>query len=160
VSRILFVVILLLSAGCRPSAQPQGAAAPPRSDARANVAPPWAAREPIDAKEAVRIAEQFVRENGYTDFVPPDPATLQPEGIEDSDRDRWLATRANTLAPSARGVRRGALDDPKGWTAGFAYVKPLEDANIGRAVTMDEFGEQVRMQHQGFMLNFLDAGAR
>ena len=28
---------------------------------------------PLTADEAVRIAERFVRENGYTDFTPDDP---------------------------------------------------------------------------------------
>jgi hypothetical protein len=121
--------------------------------------PPDAAARPVDEKEAVRIAERFVRENGYTDFVPIDLTALQPEGIEDGDRDQWPAQRAKTLLPAAKGIRKGALDDPKGWTVGFAYVKPLQD-KIGRAVTMDDFGERVRMQHQDFMLDVLESGTK
>jgi hypothetical protein len=122
--------------------------------------PPGAAARPVDGGEAVRIAEQFVRENGYTGLPPIDPATLQPEGIEYGDRDQWPAHRANTLLPVAKGIRRGAVNDPKGWTVGFAYVKPLRDTSIGRAVTMDEFGEHVRMQHQDFRLDSLRSGAK
>ncbi len=55
------------------------------------------------------IAEQFVRENGYTDFVPTDLAALQPEGIEFVARDQWPRNAANSLLPAAKGIRRGAL---------------------------------------------------
>ena len=92
---------------------------------------PSAAARPVDDKEAVRIAEQFVRENGYTDFVPTDLAALQPEGIEFVARDQWPTNRANTLLPAAKGIRRGALSHPKGWTVGFAYAKPHGGPNVG-----------------------------
>jgi hypothetical protein len=122
--------------------------------------PRGAAATPVDAKEALGIAEQFVRENGYTDFVPIDLVALQPEGIEYGDRDQWPAHRAKTLLPVAKGIRRGAMIDPNGWTVGFAYVKPLRDSSIGRAVTMDEFGEHVRMEHQGLRLDSLESGPK
>jgi hypothetical protein len=122
--------------------------------------PRGAAATPVDAKEAVGIAEQFVRENGYTDFVPIDLVALQPEAIEHGARDQWPAHRANTLLPVAKGIGRGAPNHPKGWTVGFAYVKPLGDSSIGRAVTMDEFGEHVRMQHKDLMLDSLESGAK
>jgi hypothetical protein len=38
-------------------------------------APPRLAKGTIDARQAVAIAERFVRENGYTDFVPDDTKT-------------------------------------------------------------------------------------
>jgi hypothetical protein len=122
--------------------------------------PVRAAPRAIDRKEAVQIAEQFVRDNGHSDFVPTDLAALQPEGIEYGDRTHWIAMRVNTLRPTAQGVRRGASYDPKGWTVGFAYIEPRKDLNIGRAVTMNEFGEHLKMQHQCFKLNFLDSGDR
>jgi hypothetical protein len=36
----------------------------------------------INAAQAVKISEQFVRDNGYTDYAPPDASKLIPESIE------------------------------------------------------------------------------
>src|SRR4051794_6037922 len=55
---------------------------------------PRRAKGAIDARQAVRIAERFVRENGYTDFVPVGPRRLVPESIEFSRDPRvWLKER-------------------------------------------------------------------
>ena len=71
--------------------------------------PVLAAPRAIDSKEAVQIAEQFVRKNGYTDFVPTDLAALQPEGIEYGDRSQWLAMRVQHLAADGSGRSKGRI---------------------------------------------------
>jgi hypothetical protein len=112
----------------------------------------------IDARQAVRIAERFVRLNGYTDFVPKDPSRLMPEALEFAEDERvWLKERHNTLKPRAVGFREGARNYPKGWTVGFELVKPIGDGKeaIGRGVTMDERGRHLRVQHMGFYLDGL-----
>ncbi len=112
----------------------------------------------IDARQAVRIAERFVRANGYTDFIPDDPLQLTPESIEFSrDRRDWLKGRHNTLKPKAVGYRKGRRNDPRGWTVGFARVKPRDSKRpVGRAVTMDARGKIVRVEHMGFYLDGLE----
>ena len=143
--RLVFTVFtLLLSVGCRASGQSVPSKSLPNPGPKV-----------IDAERAVRLAERFVRENGYTDFVPPDASKLVPEGVEFSGREEWLAERHNTLRPRARGYLKGSRNDPSGWTVGFELVKPLEDGDFGRAVTMDEHGDHVRMQHMGFNLKVL-----
>lgn len=112
----------------------------------------------IDARQAVRIAERFVRANGYTDFVPNDSGRLMPETLEFSREQRnWLKDRHNTLKPRSVGFREGARNDPKGWTVGFELVKPLGDGKgaVGRAVTMDARGRHLTVQHMGFYLDTL-----
>lgn len=112
----------------------------------------------IDARQAVRIAERFVRENGYTDFIPKDPRRLVPESLEFSrDRRDWLKSRHNSLKSQSVGYRKGSRNDPKGWTVGFAPVKPLdEERPVGRAVTMDARGRRVRVEHMDLYLERLE----
>ena len=116
------------------------------------------AKEAIDAREAVRIAEQFVRENGYTNVRPKDPRRLVPESIEFShDRRVWLKERHNTLKPRAVGYRKGARNDANGWTVGFELVSPLDKTRaVGRGVTMNAKGRRVRVEHMGFFLSGLE----
>lgn len=116
------------------------------------------ARGTIDARQAVRIAERFVRENGYTDFVPDDFRRLVPESIEFSrDRRDWFEGRQNTLKPQAVGYRRGSRNDPKGWTVGFALSELMKTTpGTGRAVSMDAKGRHARVEHMGFFLKNLE----
>jgi hypothetical protein len=113
---------------------------------------------PLTADEAVRIAERFVRENGYTDFTPDDPRQLVPESIEFSrDRRDRLKRRHNTLKPKGLGYLTGSRYDSNGWTVGFALVKPTDWTRpVGRAVTMDARGHAVRVEHKDFYLDGLE----
>ena len=146
VQRVWIALGLLLAVGCREDRQPS------------TPAPPTAALpQRIDAKQAVRIAEQFIRENGYTDIVPSDPGSIEPESIEfAAEGEDRLANRHDTLRPEALGYRMGGRNNPMGWTVGFELVKPLEDPDVGRAVTMGEHGEDVMIQHMGFSLRNLE----
>ena len=118
----------------------------------------WRSKRAIDARQAVRIAERFVRANGYTDFVPNGSGRLMSETLEFSREQRnLLKYRHNTLKPRAVGFREGGRTDPKGWTVGFELVKPLGDGKgaVGRAVTMDARGRHLTVQHMGFYLDSL-----
>jgi hypothetical protein len=119
------------------------------------------AKKAIDARQAVRIAERFVRENGYTDFVPDDPSQLVPESVEFSrDRRDWLKNRQSTLKPKAVGYLKDSGSKSKGWIVGFALVKPRNSTRpVGRAVTMDARGHNVRVEHKGFLLDGLEPRA-
>ena len=119
--------------------------------------PPRPDAIPIDAKEAVAIAERFVRDNGYTDFVPPDLSKLQSESIERGDREFWLKMRHNSLRPLARGVSRDTDRGFEGWVVGFDYVDSRYSGHC-RAVTMDEYGQNLRMEHKDFIAKYLDSG--
>jgi hypothetical protein len=120
--------------------------------------PPHLPKGVIDARQAVRIAERFVRQNGYTDFVPDDLRRLLPETLEFSSKpSTWLKQRHNTLTPLAVGYRKGARNERDGWTVGFALVDPINgDPEIGMGVTMDARGRNVTMQHMGFFLKGLE----
>src|SRR5690349_14524020 len=86
VFRLVCMLIVVVAAGCD-------------RHAATRVAPTNAGVTQVDAREAERIAERFVRDNGYTAYVPTDLAGLQPESLEvGDDRKVWLAGRTNTLA--------------------------------------------------------------
>jgi hypothetical protein len=112
----------------------------------------------IDARQAVRIAERFMRENGYTDFVPDDLSRLVPESMEFAANPRdWVKDRHNELKPQAVGYRKGSRNDPEGWTVGFALVDAMNKTpGVGRAVTMDAKGRRARVEHMGFFLKGLE----
>ena len=118
-------------------------------------------------EKAVRIAEKFVKQNGYTD-LPADKNNLSHETIEYYESiDELLKQRHNTLKPKAYGILyRGRLGDEKGWTIVFQYsdkiideLEKLPKSNpisnsklIGRAVTMNEKFENLLLEHKVIFL--------
>ena len=114
----------------------------------------------IDALEAVRIEECFVIQNGYTNLPSmKDKSKLAYEGIDSSDPDERLRNRYDTLQPKAYGLLNSSKSN-EGWTIAFRYnannakyrrAIPNFEVFIngrGRAVTMDAFGESLRVRHQ------------
>jgi hypothetical protein len=102
---------------------------------------------PINALQAVRIAEEFVRDNGYTDFVPPDASKLVAESIEWEGRDQWIANRHNQLRSRALGYLGPGRYQSSGWLVAFRPVEPA-DRGSARGVSMDEHGRRLRMEHK------------
>jgi hypothetical protein len=100
---------------------------------------------------AVRLAEYFVRGNGYTDqggIFPANKITL--ESIESyTTLDAILASRKGTLE-SAVCLARYA-DETATWLVVFRY-KNSRDPSHGRAVTMDSHGGNIKMNHQDIIL--------
>jgi hypothetical protein len=116
-------------------------------------------RKTLTEAEAIRLAEQFVVENGYTDLpAMKDKAKLSYEGIDSSDPDVRLRERYNTLERKAYAVRGGNTTNH--WTILFRYNANNEKyrrivpdyehhiKNAGRAVTMNADGSGIRMAHQ------------
>jgi hypothetical protein len=122
-------------------------------------------------EKAVRLAEEFIRRNGYT-TAPADKNNLSYETVEYSDSvDDLLKQRYNTLEAKAYGVfYRGRLGDEKGWTVIFRYtakvVKELEKLPnsklvsnpklTGRAVTMNGNFQNLLVEHKDFFLDKVD----
>jgi hypothetical protein len=88
-----------------------------------------AARLPAEQCEVIRLAEEFVRENGYTS----DPATADRSRIEwelgddVSHPERTLEIRHNTLKPHSYGLRAGVPGDPLAWSVVFEYSDELTE---------------------------------
>lgn len=104
----------------------------------------------LTQRQAVAFAEQFIVQNGYTD-LPPDKTKLAHETIEwETDVDRMLKQRHNTLEHHAYGILRGRKGGEPGWTVVFCYKGHC--GSTGRAVTMDLDGSEPRVEHVDFFL--------
>ncbi|MBC7930254.1 MAG: hypothetical protein H7Z38_06750 [Rubrivivax sp.] len=104
--------------------------------------------------KAVRIAEQFIARNGYTD-LPPEMINLAYENIEWEDSiDEMLKSRHNTLERKAYGIRYSGKMNGPGWVVAFRHRKNYgkEFIGVGRAVTMDENFENLLVEHKSFPL--------
>ena len=113
-------------------------------------------RGTLTQSEAVALAEQFIAQNGYTD-LPPDKTKLSHETIEwESNTDKMLEQRHDTLERRAYGVRAGRKGREPGWTVVFRYKHPggrLMRSN-GRAVTINIDGSEPRVEHVDFILRY------
>ena len=109
--------------------------------------------KPIGRREAVRIAERFVKQNGYTEFTPSAQSArhFTQESIEwTSNSAALLKQRHNTLQPRACGYAKGRRGKKLGWTIVFRYSSAFHEAQSksnGRAVTMNEDGSAIRVEH-------------
>jgi hypothetical protein len=118
----------------------------------------------IGEADAIRIAEAFVTDNGYTDR----PATrtgdkLSRESIDDDDPAERLRVRHNTLKAKACRVAPGeAWSKADGWTVVFCYntERYRDDPEIsrlivdrGRAVVMGPDGREPRILHVNIALD-------
>ena len=132
--------------------------------------------EPINAKsevernsietseeKAVRLAEEFIKRNGYTD-ADADRDNLSHETVEFYDNvDELLKQRKNTLEKKAFGILFEDRHGKKGWTVAFRFnktqLKDLTDKDynsLGRGVTMDENFGNLRVEHQNLFLEKVD----
>jgi len=132
--------------------------------------------EELPEAKAVRIAEEFVAQNGYTD-LPADKDKIAHETVEFSrNLDELLKFRANTLERKAYGIlykATGTKMGKKGWTVVFReknisddFYKSIsretgkkitrENYLIGRAVTMDANFENLLVEHKTFPLQNVD----
>lgn len=113
-----------------------------------------AQKRKLSKDEAIRLAEQFIAVNGYTN-LPPDKRKFAYEKIEwESNIDDILKERHDTLEQKAYGVLRGRKSGSAGWTVVFRYKHPTgqEERKIGRAVTMNLDGSDTRVEHVDFIL--------
>jgi len=149
--KAVYTIVLLCVAGCG-NPDPR-----PASSASGTVTPSG-----ITVEQAVSIAEEFIRANGYTDYSPVELSNLDvdmPRVVTEEDKAMLkdlLAQRRNTIKPRAYGWKRGRRNDPKGWTVGFELVETLNnDPGIGQAVEMDGHGADAWVEHMGFDLKSL-----
>jgi hypothetical protein len=107
----------------------------------------------ISEAEAVKIAEKFIEANGYTSFRPaPDKEKITLESIEwSSDIKEILKSRYDTLQPKAYGFLKGGKGKKEGFTVIFRY-KDVSIKDVGRAVTMDSDGKNLRVEHVSIFL--------
>jgi hypothetical protein len=98
----------------------------------------------ISRKEAVALAERFIRVNGYADAPESElKSQLDLESIEwSNNRQDLLKQRRNTLRPVAVGIK--AIDGA--WGVVFDYVS--SEPGRCRVVTMSFDGTNIRVQHK------------
>ena len=109
-------------------------------------------------QKAVRLAEEFVARNGYTD-LPADRGNLSHESIEwESNVEEMLRSRRDSLERKAYGVVYPGKWDKSGWMVAFRHGRRFgnELDRVGRAVTMDENFENLRVEHKDFPLGNVD----
>jgi hypothetical protein len=124
----------------------------------------------ISAVEAVKLAECFVTANGYTDLPPMvDISKLSYESWADGPpAEEALKKRHNMLERKASGIQQGIKRVGKvwaGWLVAFRYSSnyaryrnfmPDYDKHIKkyvRAVSLDEYGKEMKVEHEDFRLS-------
>jgi hypothetical protein len=127
-------------------------------------------KKEINESEAIRLAEEFIVDNGYTNLPPSeDKSKLKCESVH-CGLDDWEMKniRHNSLSRNTYGIWRYDLKKRgKGsWTVVFRYncdhpefsrtFPDWEKAckTQGRAVTIDLYGNNLHMMHQDCPLEF------
>ena len=131
----------------------------PETQADPSVAHQEQPSEESPEARAVRTAEEFIIQNGYTD-LPPAKDKLSYETVEmASSVEEMLEWRQNTLVRKAYGVMyRGRMGTKGGWTVVFR-INPRNGKEWdvwGRAVTMDKDFKNIRVEHKMFPLSNVD----
>jgi hypothetical protein len=142
---IILVCIFLLSVGCADSQSVSNQTTVVPTDSIQT--------KEINEADAIKIAEKFIIENGYTDLPPTDDKKkLVFELIEwNSDIEEILKGRHNTLQKTAYGILKGRKGKTEGFTVVFLYVDG-SNKKTGRAVTMDLDGKNIRVEHVDIFL--------
>ncbi len=108
----------------------------------------------ITEKQAIQLAESFLINQGYTDQatnIKLENAVMEP-GEFASDIEKLLESRKNLLKLPAYGARQ--YGDLKKWAVGFEYINAVN--NIGRGVSMDSLGGNVRLDPSEIRLDWID----
>jgi hypothetical protein len=117
-----------------------------------------ARKQELSEEGVVKLAEQFIAQNGYTG-LPPDRSELASETIErTSNIDAMLKGRHDTLERKAYGIVRRRKGGVAGWTVVFRYKHPSsrQMRRNGRAVTMNLDGSEMRVEHVDFILKYVE----
>jgi hypothetical protein len=118
-------------------------------------------KKKLEASEAIKLAECFIIQNGYTDLAPvEDKAKLTPEAVDPGTDESDMQMRHDSLERQAHGF----MQDEKGggWTIVFRYKRASDEVahnegrtyRVARAVVMDAYGNRMSVVHQGFLLDF------
>ena len=106
-----------------------------------------AARQRIAKDEAITIADKLIVKNGCSDQLP-----VSQRSRVTLENDLEMALKHEVLC-KAYAVHEGRTSGRSGWTILFrlAHVCPeCPIDNIWRAVTMDEYGQDVRLERGPF----------
>jgi hypothetical protein len=162
----IIVQLLLFVCACHQPAQIMtGVSADLVTDTKENKLPPQLKTGvPLDEQTAIQVAEKFIADNGYTDLPPmSDTSQLAHESIEwQSDAKQMLQLRQNTLERKAFSFSQNRQGGKMGWTIGFRYKGGTEGVGrvvmeeLGRAVTMDLDGGNMRVEHVEVFLKKLE----
>jgi hypothetical protein len=108
---------------------------------------PSAATE-LSMEGAVKLAENFIAENGYTNMpLASVKATLDNESLEWTFvRSERLVQRSNTLKSKAIGARKTRVGKRYEWNIAFDFVGPSDPAC--RVVTMNLDGTDIHVEHK------------
>jgi hypothetical protein len=99
---------------------------------------------PISGADAVRLAEEFIARNGYTDLPVPEGTKLTLEPIE------FASSRAERLEFRHDSLERKALEAypmQGGWIVHFRY-KGDNLTDRKRGVWVDDSGKRIHLFHQ------------
>ena len=114
----------------------------------------------LTKEQAIKRAEQFVIDNGYTN-LPPDKSKLSYELFDqyENNVDSILKRRHNTLQPKAFCIS----EDKDGWHVGFLSVivdlskldSLLRQTNLsGRAVIVMKNGKEIKIAHKDPLFSY------
>lgn len=103
---------------------------------------------------AVRCAEAFLKDNGYTN-ISPNISRLASESIERAtSQEQLLNWRRNSIKLPAIGVcHKGILVDD--WTVVFESARSGADPLSGPAVTMNADYSGLRKEHMDFDIQYI-----
>ena len=112
------------------------------------------ANDLVTQEQAIKLAEQFIIENGYTN-LPADKLKLSYELFDsyENNIDSILSIRHNTLLPKAFCIS----ENPDRWNVGFLLttvdLSKLDSAQLksnlhGRAVIVMKDGNCIRIAHK------------
>ena len=113
----------------------------------------------ITEKQAIKLAEEFIQNNGYTS-LKPDKTKISFE-LFDENLDNVLKQRYNTLQPKAFCISISVKNNR--YDIGFLStsvninkLSPTErKSNLpGRAVSVNLDGKEIRMVHQDPLFSF------
>ena len=108
----------------------------------------------IKKEEAIRIAEDFVKINGYT-TNPADTTKLSYEFMDNigyENLGQLLKSRHNTLQAKAYDISKTYYH----WYVTFLYTPKLIDSTravSGRVIIMNRDGKKIYMAHQDVLIS-------
>lgn len=107
----------------------------------------------LGKNEAIATAEEFIRDNGYTD-LPPKTSKLRNELFDDLEpKDSVLKYRRNTLQPKAFCISENKTEWHVGFLSSGVNLATLDSSLLdsdlhGRAVIVEKNTHEIRMAHK------------
>lgn len=109
----------------------------------------------IPEAELVKLAEDFVARNGYTDLPSDNTNLTREDGESETNINKVLAWRLNLVERKPYGISRGRIGNSPGWSVVFRF-KRFQSRKYGLAVTMNLDGSDIRVEKAKFILRAVD----